>query len=218
MIRNIILNFLFSTIAVFMVGCSTTGSKTARVPGYMFDDNYMSEIMEFDYNNNIKSLLSSVNGYEGSRAGGDCSGFVSLLNEKNGGIFFSPSDVDAHMTSSRKSEGIYNLYSANGDISYKDPRPGDLIFFYNTTSNTKNSSKKHITHLGVIKDVYANGRISFVHHSSGKNIVSYMNTLKKNTFQSKDGVVENSYLVRCRGGDTSCLASNRFAGFGMVAR
>lgn len=207
----------FTIFAIILAGCSTKQSSVSKAPDFMLSDNYFGEIVEFDYNENIGDLLNSVYKYEGSGAGGDCSGFITLLNSKNDEIYFNPNELHKHMTSYRKSEGIYNLYAANKGIFYKDPKPGDLIFFHNTTNNTKNSKKKHITHIGVIRDVYKDGRVSFVHNTRGKNKIDFMNLNRKNV--NKTGsITQNSYIVRCKRGDSRCLASNKFAGYGRVAR
>lgn len=214
MLKKIVPSSLFCGFALILAGCSTA-TKSAKVPDYMLDSSYYNEIAKFDYSDSINDLLASISRYEGSSAGGDCSGLVSLINSKNDDIYFDPSNLHKYMISHRKSEGIYNLYAKNGNIIYKNPKPGDLIFFHNTTSSTKNSKKKHITHIGVIKEVYKDGRVSFVHNTRGKNKVAYMNILEKNTHK-KGSQTQNSYIISCKRGDYSCLTSNRFAGFGTV--
>lgn len=207
----------FAVLAAVLTGCSIKQNNAPKAPEFMLNDDYFGEIVEFDYNESISDLLNSVYKYEGSRAGGDCSGFITLLNAKNDEIYFNPNELYKHMTSYRKSEGIYNLYASNGDIIYKNPKPGDLIFFHNTTSKTKNSKRKIITHIGVVRDVYKDGRVSFVHFASGRNKIDFMNLNRKNV--NKTGsTTQNSYIIRCKRGNSSCLASNRFAGYGRVAR
>lgn len=211
--RSLILAF-----SLLLVGCSTKTNNINKTPDYMLNDNYFGEIIEFDYKENISDLLSSANRYEGSRAGGDCSGFVTLLNSKNNQIFFKPEELDKHMTSYRKSEGLYNLYASNGDIIYNNPNPGDLIFFYNTTGDTlRNNKRQIVTHVGVVRDVFKDGRISFIHHASGKNRIDFMNLNRKNVYKT-GATTQNSYVASCKRNNVACLASNKFAGYGKVAR
>ena len=164
-----------------------------------------------------KALLDLMQKYVGKRDGGDCSGFVTLINKKFNRDFFDEKELDKFYTKrGLKSEAMFKLYESKNLISFDDPQVGDLIFFNNTTRSTKNNKKaKIITHVGIVSSVEKDGTVAFTHHTKGKNMVDFMNLNDKNT--RKKGKKElNSYVVSCKNKSTSCLASNRFAGFGKV--
>lgn len=196
--------------SLFMAGCAEKNNALT------IGDASISDELAFKLNPETWALLSSIDRKTGKRIGGDCSGFITVLNDRNDNIYFDSSELMEHMSGGGKSAGIYRLYAANNAISTENPRPGDLIFFYNTTSRTKNSKKKQITHIGVVRDVYKDGRVGFIHNTRGRNQLDYMN-LKKNNTHRAGTKIENSYIVSCARGDSSCLSANRFAGFGKIA-
>ena len=161
------------------------------------------------------ALLNLLQGYIGKRDGGDCSGFVTLINKKFNRDFFDEKELDKFYTKrGLKSEAMFKLYESKNLIAFDDPKVGDLIFFTNTTRSTKNNKKaKIITHVGIVSSVEKDGTVGFTHNARGKNMVDFMNLKNKNT--RKKGKKElNSYVVSCKNNNLSCLASNRFAGFG----
>ena len=163
------------------------------------------------------ALLNLLQGYIGKRDGGDCSGFVTLINKKFNRDFFDEKELDKFYTKrGLKSEAMFKLYESKNLIAFDDPQVGDLIFFNNTTRNTKNNKKaKIVTHVGIVSSIEKDGTVAFTHHTKGKNMVDFMNLNDKNT--RKKGKKElNSYVVSCKNKSTSCLASNRFSGFGKV--
>ncbi|MBR8465890.1 C40 family peptidase [Campylobacter sp. faydin G-140] len=154
--------------------------------------------------------------YINTKAGGDCSGFVSIVNKKHSNMYFTEKDVAKfYDKSGRKSKAIFNLYSSKNLIIHKDPRVGDLIFFSNTLGKgvQKNKDKSNITHIGIVTQIAKDGTVRFVHHLSGKVTHSYMNLNEKNT-HLKGKKELNSYIVRCK--SSSCLAANRFSGYGKL--
>ena len=161
------------------------------------------------------NLFASIDKYIGTKKGGDCSGFVSVLNSEHNSVFFNANELNKFYTSKRKSQAIFNYYKSKKRLSKENPKVGDLIFFQNTLRSNKNKINGDISHIGVIREIYPDGRIRFVHNTRGKNKSDYMNLNKKNTHL--DGKkIENSYIVVCKNGDKSCLTSNRFAGYGKV--
>ena len=163
------------------------------------------------------ALLNLLQGYIGKRDGGDCSGFVTLVNKKFNRDFFDEKELDKFYTKrGLKSEAMFKLYESKNLIAFDDPKVGDLVFFNNTTRSTKNNKKaKIVTHVGIVSSVEKDGTVAFTHHTKGKNMVDFMNLNDKNT--RKKGKKElNSYVVSCKNKSTSCLASNRFSGFGKV--
>lgn len=169
------------------------------------------------FNVKEKALLDLIQKYVGKRDGGDCSGFVTLINKKFNRDFFDEKELDKFYTKrGLKSEAMFKLYESKNLIAFDDPQVGDLIFFNNTTRSTKNNKKaKIVTHVGIVSSVEKDGTVAFTHHTKGKNLVDFMNLNDKNT--RKKGKKElNSYVVSCKNKSTSCLASNRFSGFGKV--
>lgn len=221
---------LFSTmLAMFFSGCSITSapkpdsgefSKEAfkyneRKIFYEID----RDILEIGFKNIEihEKLLRSIDKYIGTRKGGDCSGFISVLNDENSHIFFDNDELNDHFSNRQKSQAMFNYYQEKKRIKMDDPSIGDLIFFQNTTTKTKKKINGQITHVGVVRDIYKDGRIKFVHFASGKNMVDYMN-LKKPNVNKEGKKIENSYVARCGKKNISCLAANRFAGFGKISR
>lgn len=162
-----------------------------------------------------KALLDLMQKYIGKKDGGDCSGFVTLINRQFSLNLFDENELDKFYTArGLKSEAMFRLYESKNLISFENPEVGDLIFFNNTTKSTKNNKKaKIITHVGIVSSVEKDGTVGFTHHAKGKNAVDFMNLNDKNV--RKNGKKElNSFVATCKDKSASCLASNRFAGFG----
>lgn len=162
-----------------------------------------------------RALLDLMQKYIGKKDGGDCSGFVTLINRQFSLNLFDENELDKFYTArGLKSEAMFRLYESKNLISFENPEVGDLIFFNNTTKSTKNNKKaKIITHVGIVSSVEKDGTVGFTHHAKGKNAVDFMNLNDKNV--RKNGKKElNSFVATCKDKSASCLASNRFAGFG----
>lgn len=89
-----------------------------------------------------------------------------------------------------------------------------LFFWQNTTRGIKNKKTGAITHVGVIREIYSDGRIRFVHFASGRNRSDFMDLQNPKVHKIGKKTV-NSYVARCKR-KNFCLASNLFAGFGKV--
>ena len=218
--------FLF---AILMSGCVEISQKTPQNETIKSQSKQNQEILDTKttskpiessfYNTKISdkghNLLELMEGYLGKKDGGDCSGFVSLINKNFNNTFFSEKQLSKYYTKhGLKSEAMFKLYESKNLITKTNPEIGDLIFFNNTTKKTKNNKKsKIITHVGIISSIEKDGRIGFTHNTRGRNTVHYMNLNDKNTH--KNGKKEiNSYIVVCKNKSISCLTSNRFSGFG----
>ena len=163
------------------------------------------------------ALSNFMQGFLGKKDGGDCSGFVSLVNKNINNVYFSETNLlKFYGENGSKSQAIYNFYKKRNLISQTSPKLGDLVFFNNTTSQTKGKNKQTITHLGIIDRIENDGTIRFMHNTRGKNKSGFMNLFQKNSHKI-GGKEVNSYIVACKGGDATCLTSNRFAGFGKVS-
>lgn len=168
-----------------------------------------------------KPLDSYLDSFLGKRDGGDCSGFISVLNSQNNNIYFDEAMLNSFFTSKNKSQAIYNLYKKSGRIFTKGaPRQGDLLFFVNTFKGMfyNKKSDKYVTHVGVVRDVGQDGTVRFLHHTNGKIKEGYVNVHLPNTYKIGDKEI-NSYIVRCpkKAQVSACLASTRFIGFGALA-
>ena len=212
-------------LAVFICGCvglpkkapqsdvyapSVSESKNANVKKKIAQSEVSGRL-----NENGLRLLDLMQDYLGKKDGGDCSGFVSLINKKFQDSFFNEKELHKFYTArGLKSEAMFRLYESKNLISFENPEVGDLIFFNNTTKNTKNNKKaKIITHVGIVSSVEKDGTVGFTHNTRGKNAVHFMNLNEKDTH--KKGKKElNSYVVACKSKSAACLAANRFAGYG----
>ena len=160
-------------------------------------------------------LFNNIDKYINTKKGGDCSGFITVLNKENGQIYWKNSDFEKEFKKRRKSQAIYDYYKKRNLIFFHNPKIGDLIFFQNTLQSNKNKINGEVTHIGVVREIYKDGRIRYVHNSRGKNINSYIHLSKRNIH--KEGKKEiNSYIVSCKKDKVSCLSSNRFIGFGRL--
>ena len=213
------LNKIFLILIFFIFwGCSTksitpyTGGvcEVPRVINIKFSKEENNERIK-----KFPTLFDSIDKYIGTKKGGDCSGFITVLNKENGQIFWKNREFEKEFQKGRKSQGIYDYYKKRDLIYFHNPKIGDLIFFQNTLQSNKKRLNGEVSHIGVVREIYSDGRIRFVHNSRSKNINSYIHLGKRNVH--KDGKKEiNSYIVVCKKDDISCLASNRFIGFGRV--
>lgn len=159
-----------------------------------------------------ESIVDTAMNYLGKRDGGDCSGFVNLVNVKTGHPFYNDAELSKSFDNARKSRAMFNLMSQKGHAFETTlPNIGDLVFFENTERRpavkTKTKGKKavktpavqvaeNITHVGIVTRVDADGTVEFIHHSNGKNIVDYMN-FNFPMLTNKDGKKINTYMKRC---------------------
>ena len=214
--------FFALCIALF-TGCSFT-SNEPKIPqndynqttsiNEDFSRQTSSELLDEDDGRADKEFGSFFKKYLNTRAGGDCSGFVSIVNAKYKNMYFDEKTINNYYSKGgRKSKAIYNFYESQNLITHKNPKKGDLIFFSNTLGKgiQKNKDKKNVTHVGIVTAILPDETVKFIHNSGGKIIHSYMNLKQKNTHLKGDKEI-NSYVVRCS--NASCLAANRFAGYG----
>ena len=169
-----------------------------------------------------EQIVQNAMSYKGKRDGGDCSGFVNLVNNKNNYAFYSPKELDKNYDNARKSRAMYNLMRKK-NRTYSDELPyiGDLIFFEDTERRKSKGSgnvAENITHVGIVTRVDADGTVEFIHHSRGRNKLDYMN-LKYPTLTKKDGKTINTYMKRCSSKKgqivrTDCLNHAFFVAYG----
>lgn len=210
--------FLFATL---FIGCSLFKSPyndISEAEFFELDKEFEALLLAQSPEQRAKKhagLLESIDKYIGTKKGGDCSGFITVLNNEHKSVFFDNNELNKFYTNKRKTQAIFNYYRNKKRLSNEKPQIGDLVFFQNTLRTNKHKINGEISHIGVIREIYPDGRIRFVHNTRGKNKSDYMNLNKKNTHLNGKKI-ENSYIVVCKNGDKSCLTSNRFAGFGKV--
>ena len=90
-----------------------------------------------------ESIVENAMMYLNKRDGGDCSGFVTLVNVKSGHPFFRDQELSGSYDNARKSRAMFNLMSKKGNaFEAKLPHIGDLVFFENTETRTAKMKAK----------------------------------------------------------------------------
>ncbi len=209
---------LASLAALIFSGCANDAPKIYPIDqsGQILNARFLNSQQDVFNDLGGIALSNFMQGFLGKKDGGDCSGFVSLVNKNINNVYFSETNLlKFYGEQGSKSQAIYNFYKKRNLISQTSPKLGDLVFFNNTTSQTKGKNKQIITHLGIIDRIEDDGTIRFMHNTRGKNKSGFINLFQKNSHKI-GGKEVNSYIVACKGGDTNCLTSNRFAGFGKV--
>lgn len=184
-----------------------------------------------------EAIVENAMMYLGKRDGGDCSGFVNLVNFKSGLPFYDNKELSQSYDNARKSRAMFNLMNKKGNaFEARLPNIGDLVFFENTErrpavkpQKTKGGKEKapakqpvvnvteNITHVGIVTKVEPDGTVEFIHHSNGKNILDYMN-FNFPMLTHKDGKKINTYMKRCpsKGGaaQPQCMNIAFFVAYG----
>ncbi|WP_263833107.1 hypothetical protein [Sulfurospirillum oryzae] len=224
--------FAYSIVALLFTGCAPTIVETPAAP--MAENTQTEQKMylgekpsndfflrqeheSFDLRpmpelSRREAIVHNALMYLGKRDGGDCSGFVSLINYKTGAPFYQEKELSQSFDNARKSRAMFNLMSKKGNAFETTlPNIGDLVFFENTERKpavkTKGKGKtpvkkpavqvaENITHVGIVTKVEPDGTVEFIHHSNGKNILDYMN-FNYPMLTNKDGKVINTYMKRC---------------------
>ena len=164
-----------------------------------------------------QEIVKNAVKYQGKKDGGDCSGFVSLVNKESTEPFFKPAELNGYYEDSRRSLAIYNLLEDQKRTYQEKPRVGDLIFFANTIKKySKLKSDENITHIGIITQIDPDETVSFIHHTKGKNLISKMN-LNYPAVAMYDNKTVNSYMEKCPKNEGSqCLAPAYFSAYGKI--
>lgn len=205
-------SLLLLVIALFFTACATNNKTAKNTYSYkqnsFISQNYKTKALE-DFSNKF-----NLSAFDGTRIGGDCSGLITAINAKHNNAIFNPKELDKYFNSGRKSQAMFNLYKDKKQIVFDKPQVGDLVFFHNTTKQTKKAKKKLITHVGIVSNIKNDGTVEFLHNTRGKNTIGVMNLKDPNKHQSGKKKI-NSYIIsNCS--SASCLVSNRFSGFGRV--
>ncbi len=162
----------------------------------------------------IKNALT----HQGKKDGGDCSGFVTLVNKESIQPYFSIAELNDYFEDARRSLAIYNLLEDQNRLYHEKPKMGDLIFFANTVKKYAKAKKSvdNITHIGIITKIDSDETIYFIHHTRGKYLISQMNLNYPNVAIYNTKSV-NSYLEKCAKNEGhQCLAPAYFSAYGRI--
>jgi hypothetical protein len=149
---------------------------------------------------------------------GDCSGFVTLVNQESTQPYFTTAELNGYFEDARRSLAIYNLLDDQNRLYQEKPKVGDLIFFANTVKRYAKAKKSidNITHIGIITKIDPDDTVYFIHHTKGKNLISQMN-LNYPTVAMYDNKVVNSYMEKCpKNEGYQCLAPAYFSAYGKI--
>ncbi|MDX9814732.1 MAG: NlpC/P60 family protein [Sulfurimonadaceae bacterium] len=173
--------------------------------------------LELDYELIYReNIVQSALEYLGKKSGGDCSGFIDMINIQNFEPYYMGSELNKFYTNSYRSKAMYNLLKSEDRlVGIDELKIGDLVFFEDTLAGVKRKvGASNITHVGLVVKIDDDATIHFIHHASGKNKIDQLNM----NYQNKEvvsGKVVNSYIKRCpkKGSKTECLSSNLFSAF-----
>jgi hypothetical protein len=162
-------------------------------------------------------IIADAMKHKNKRDGGDCSGFVSLVNKEANEPYFHLNDLNGYYEDARRSLAIYNLLDSQNRLYVENPKVGDLIFFANTVKRySKVKSIDNITHIGIITRVEPDETVHFIHHTKGKNMIGQMNLNYPNV-SIYDHKVVNSYMEKCaKNNSDKCLAPEYFSAYGKI--
>lgn len=168
-----------------------------------------------------KSIALNALKYLNTKEGTDCSGFVALVNSKNGEPYYKTKELNNYFTNEYRSKAIYNVMKSNVRIIKKDtPQIADLVFFSDTLEKTKRKAgSTNITHIGIITQVDDDGTVHFIHHSRGRNIMGAVNERYPHLAKYKNKNV-NSYLKKCepKKPKKECLSAFFLTAYGEIEK
>lgn len=165
-----------------------------------------------------QEIIKNALKHQGKNDGGDCSGFVSLVNKESIEPYFTTAELNGYFEDARRSLAIYNLLEDQNRIYQEKPRTGDLIFFANTVKKYAKTKKsvENITHIGIITKIDSDETIHFIHHTKGKNLISQMN-LNYPSIATYNNKSVNSYMEKCSKNEGhQCLAPAYFSAYGKI--
>jgi hypothetical protein len=165
-----------------------------------------------------QEIIKNALKHHDKKDGGDCSGFVTLVNKESIQPYFSTAELNDYFEDARRSLAIYNLLEDQKRLYHEKPKVGDLIFFANTIKKYAKTQKSvdNITHIGIITKIDPDETVYFIHHTKGKNLISQMN-LNYPTVTMNDTKVVNSYMEKCpKDEGHKCLAPAYFSAYGSI--
>lgn len=195
------------SLAFLLSGCSTKEPLPAQNEIFVTKDDMPKR----------HEIVANALKHKDKKDGGDCSGFVSLVNKESAYPYFSPNELNEHFEDARRSLAIYNLLDSRNRLHTTKPVIGDLIFFANTIKKyAKGKSIDNITHIGIVTKIDADETIHFLHHTKGRNLMGYMN-LTQPKLSVNNGKTINSYMEKCSISQShECLAPSYFSAYGRI--
>ena len=130
----------------------------------------------------------------------DCSGFVELVYRRE------------RVPLRGSAEELRRVAASRHALRFRRMRPGDLVFFRNTTS------RKGITHVGIVESVAPGGEATFVHRTKSGVVRSHLDLRRPDLERDLRGRVHNDVLRRARRGARARLTGELFAGFADAGR
>ena len=79
-----------------------------------------------------QEIIKNAMKHQGKKDGGDCSGFVTLVNQESIQPYFTTAELNGYFEDARRSLAIYNLLDDQNRLYQEKPKVGNLIFFANT--------------------------------------------------------------------------------------
>ena len=131
----------------------------------------------------------------------DCSGFVELVYRNE------------HVPLDGSSEELRRIAARRHALRFRRGRPGDLVFFRNTTG-----SREGITHVGIVDSVARDGEATFVHRTNSGVVRSRLDLRRPRIERDARGRVHNDILRRAHRGSRARLTGELFAGFAAADR
>lgn len=202
-------HYLFAMVAgiIFLSGCAQKEilpppPKPAEV---IIDDTPKRNAI-------VQKALKHLN----KQDGGDCSGFVTLVNKESEDAFYNAEELANFYEDSRRSLAIYNLLNDQNRTFDTNPKVGDLIFFANTVKRyAKKKAVDNITHIGIVTQIDSDETVHFIHNTRGRNKIGYLN-LNHPTSPLHEGKTVNSYMEKCHVNSHLCLAPSYFSAYGSI--
>lgn len=198
-----------SIAAVLFTGCAQKelSQNAPEVPRKVEDEKTELRI----------KIIAEAMKHKNKKDGGDCSGFVSLVNKESSEPYFHIKELESYYEDARRSLAIYNLLNDQNRLYTQNPKAGDLIFFANTVKRySKEKNIDNITHIGIITRVEPDETVHFIHHTKGKNLIGQMN-LNYPTVAIYDHKMVNSYMEKCpKNTPDKCLAPEYFSAYGKI--
>ncbi|MDD3342890.1 MAG: CHAP domain-containing protein [Sulfurospirillaceae bacterium] len=162
----------------------------------------------------VQKALKHLN----KKDGGDCSGFVNLVNKESDFAFYNAEELVNFYEDARRSLAIYNLLNDQNRTFDTNPKIGDLVFFANTVKKyAKQRAEDNITHIGIVTQVDSDHTVHFIHNTRGRNKIGYLN-LDYPTSPQHEGKNVNSYMEKCQTNSHKCLAPSYFSAYGAISK
>lgn len=111
---------------------------------------------------------------------------------------------------------IWRFAQRHGELRKDRPRPGDLVFFFETYDRNRDGRENDgLTHIGIVDRVDPDGTVQVIHRVA-QGVVRYrMNLDRPRARTDAQGRVVNDWL---REGRTAKLAGELFAAYGTLAQ